>query len=388
MSHMRKEIHRLTYAAMFLALGILLPMAFHSIPNSGRIFLPMHIPALLAGFLLGPFYGLFVGAMSPLLSTFLTGMPALGSMPGMVLEVGSYGLLSGFFYRLMKTRNETFDIFLTLFLSLLIGKGLKGMYDCFLYLSEGNSYSWAIFSATYFIEAWPGLILQVILIPSLLSILRVLGFLTPEDRFFFAYKQRNVILRKEAAFFNEKAKNDELREGERKNKFQEGLLSLPFNKEDTILEVGSGLGEAVNFLSEQGYKIIGIDLAHEQIARAKQFFPMSSTQFLSSSFEDMKEENAYDVLLLLNTYPHFLDYRFFAQKARRLLKKNGKIYIVQEEKTKELNHLLSKKDKNHLSRNLSSPFIESLPFLFHFKRRKDLEKDVKFPYCIILEKRK
>ena len=57
---------------MYLALAVLLPVGFHMLGVAGRIFLPMHIPVLLAGFLVGPYCGLIVGLIAPGLSFLLT----------------------------------------------------------------------------------------------------------------------------------------------------------------------------------------------------------------------------------------------------------------------------------------------------------------------------
>ena len=38
---------KIVSCALCIALGVLLPMAFHVIPNAGSIFLPMHIPVLI-----------------------------------------------------------------------------------------------------------------------------------------------------------------------------------------------------------------------------------------------------------------------------------------------------------------------------------------------------
>ena len=46
------QVKKLVMAAMCVALGIVLPMAFHTIQNAGSIFLPMHIPVLICGLLL------------------------------------------------------------------------------------------------------------------------------------------------------------------------------------------------------------------------------------------------------------------------------------------------------------------------------------------------
>ena len=45
-------IHILIFTALCMALGVVLPMAFHMIPNAGSVMLPMHIPVLLCGLVL------------------------------------------------------------------------------------------------------------------------------------------------------------------------------------------------------------------------------------------------------------------------------------------------------------------------------------------------
>jgi hypothetical protein len=85
----------LTGTALLLALGVVLPIVFHAIPLGGRVFLPMHLPTFVAGLMLGPVAGLVVGAGSPVLSALLTGRPTVFYMIPMVLELATYGLVSG-----------------------------------------------------------------------------------------------------------------------------------------------------------------------------------------------------------------------------------------------------------------------------------------------------
>ncbi len=90
---------RLTYGGLFVALAVVLPSMFHLV-GLGRVFLPMHIPVLFSGFVCGPVIGMLVGIVSPILSALITGMPSF--MPpvaqGMVVELGFYGLITGFLY--------------------------------------------------------------------------------------------------------------------------------------------------------------------------------------------------------------------------------------------------------------------------------------------------
>jgi len=80
---------------VLLALGVMLPIALHAVPLGGRILLPMHIPALIAGLLLGPAAGLVVGAGSPVLSLLLTGRPPIFYMVPMLFELAAYGVVAG-----------------------------------------------------------------------------------------------------------------------------------------------------------------------------------------------------------------------------------------------------------------------------------------------------
>ena len=88
------------FAGLFVAMGVLLPVAFHMVGASGRVFLPMHIPVFMAGLLLGPTYGLIVGAIVPVVSGLTTGMPPLFPiMPMMTMELAVYGLTAGVIHK-------------------------------------------------------------------------------------------------------------------------------------------------------------------------------------------------------------------------------------------------------------------------------------------------
>ena len=52
---------KLTLAAMFFAIGIILPFFIGQIPLIGQMLLPMHIPVLLCGLIVGWQYGLAAG---------------------------------------------------------------------------------------------------------------------------------------------------------------------------------------------------------------------------------------------------------------------------------------------------------------------------------------
>ena len=91
-------------AAGLVALAVLLPQLVHvalGAPGGVR-WLPMYLPVLLAGCLLGPAWGLGVGVLSSLCSFALTSlwgaaMPAAARLPYMVVELAVFAAVSGAF---------------------------------------------------------------------------------------------------------------------------------------------------------------------------------------------------------------------------------------------------------------------------------------------------
>ena len=87
---MNSKTKRLVMTALFIALGTIVPQAFHMLGlGPSQVFLPMHLPVMICGSLLGPIAGLICGLITPLLSSVLTGMPPL--MPvGLAMAVEQY----------------------------------------------------------------------------------------------------------------------------------------------------------------------------------------------------------------------------------------------------------------------------------------------------------
>lgn len=89
-------VRKIVYSALFLALAMVLPFLTGQIPEIGAALSPMHIPAILCGFICGWPWGLAVGFISPILRSLIFGMPPM--MPkaiGMAFEIATYGAVSG-----------------------------------------------------------------------------------------------------------------------------------------------------------------------------------------------------------------------------------------------------------------------------------------------------
>ena len=80
------KTRKITLAAFFLTLGLILPFFTGQIPTIGSQLLPMHIPILLCGFILGGGYGALVGFITPLLRSMLFGMPPILTATTMAFE--------------------------------------------------------------------------------------------------------------------------------------------------------------------------------------------------------------------------------------------------------------------------------------------------------------
>lgn len=155
----------LTVTAICIALCIVLPMAFHAIPNAGSILSPMHIPVLLCGLTCGPVYGLICGILGPLLSSILTGMPVSAMLPPMMVECAVYGFTSGLLFKIIRTKKIYLNLYISLIGAMLLGRIVAGIARA-LFFAKGT-YAIKIWATSYFVTALPGIILHLIVIPTL-----------------------------------------------------------------------------------------------------------------------------------------------------------------------------------------------------------------------------
>ena len=169
-------ILRMTYAAVCLALCMVLPFLTGQIPQIGSALSPMHIPVLLAGFLCGPWWAAAVGAVAPLLRFALVGMPPIfPTGVAMCFELAGYGLVSGLLYR--KLPKKAVNVYVSLLAAMLAGRVIWGIVRVLLSGVAGEPFTWAAFMAGAFVNAVPGIIVHIALIPVIVLALRRAGFI-------------------------------------------------------------------------------------------------------------------------------------------------------------------------------------------------------------------
>ena len=158
-----KSIKRMTMAAVCVALCVVLPIAFHSIPDAGSVFLPMHIPVLICGMICGWPYGFICGLMGPLVSSALTGMPPIAFLPAMMVECGVYGLVSGLMLKFVHTKNTYADLYIALITAMLAGRVVSGVAKALIFTPGLAMSAWVTAS---FVTALPGIVIQLVFLPS------------------------------------------------------------------------------------------------------------------------------------------------------------------------------------------------------------------------------
>lgn len=128
--------------------------------------MPMHVPVLLAGFLVGPTSGLIVGLLAPGLSNLLTGMPPTYAVPLMSTELPIYGLVAGITYNRLRL-----NIYLALLIAMVFGRIMFGLSLFVLGIFIDLPYTAATFFSAggAIVAGLPGIVIQILLIPIIVA---------------------------------------------------------------------------------------------------------------------------------------------------------------------------------------------------------------------------
>lgn len=160
MTHVKK----LVFTAVCAALCLVLPMAFHTIPNAGSIFLPMHIPVLLCGLVCGWPYGLVCGLLGPFISSF-TGMPPMAVLPSMMVECGAYGLATGLMMKHVRTGRPVADLYISLITAMILGRVVSGLAKAWIFTPGTAPFAWV---TTSLVTGIPGICIQLVVMPAVI----------------------------------------------------------------------------------------------------------------------------------------------------------------------------------------------------------------------------
>lgn len=178
------DIRSYLFTLAFILLDVGVPRLFHQFHLAGPTFLPMHIFVLIAGLMFGWRTGLIVGLLTPLASYGVSGMPALSILPQTVIELATYGLVAGILRERFNLR-----VIWSLLGAMAAGRLALLLTVLVLYFTAGNIYSPLGPEATPFMvlwsvikQGWPGIVIQLALIPPVIWLLGKLAVKTSWGR--------------------------------------------------------------------------------------------------------------------------------------------------------------------------------------------------------------
>lgn len=170
----RININKICISGLCLALGLILPFITGQIKEIGNMLCPMHIPVIICGFICGPFYGLIIGILTPIIRSLIFSMPPFYPLAiSMAVELGMYGLISGLLYNVLIKKNVSnkislniIYIYISLIVAMIIGRVSWGLTRYMLTLIDDTmTFTKETFISGALLTAWPGIIIQLILIP-------------------------------------------------------------------------------------------------------------------------------------------------------------------------------------------------------------------------------
>lgn len=174
-----KALPRFSFKVQTLAMlgslvsAVALPQLFHVVGSVsglgtalGATFLPMHLPIIFVGFLAGPYAGLVAGALAPVVSFAVSGMPNLTMLPLMVGELAAYGFFAGLL------KNNKMPSFLKLLSVQLLGRLVRAAVTLIVVLSVSGTSVTLSSIYTSIVTGLPGILLQWVTLPLLLFFVR------------------------------------------------------------------------------------------------------------------------------------------------------------------------------------------------------------------------
>ncbi len=165
-----EKLKNLTLSAMFLALGIVLPILTGQIPQIGSMLLPMHIPVFLCSLICGYKHGAAIGFILPLLRSFVFGVPNLyPEAIAIAFEMATYALVAGLMYEKSKWHCIR-SLYRALGASMIIGRVVRTVAQLSLLGIAGTPFAFGGYFTAVIVRGIPGIILQLILVPTIMVI--------------------------------------------------------------------------------------------------------------------------------------------------------------------------------------------------------------------------
>ncbi len=156
-------VKNVTIAGVCLALALLLPFVTGQIPQIGAMLCPMHIPVLLCGFFVSWKWAMAVGFTAPLLRFAIFSMPPMPFGLAMAFELATYGMVASLMYRALPKKK--WAVYVSLVVAMILGRVVWGAARLVIAGVTANPFTWQMFLAGALLEAIPGIVIQLVIIP-------------------------------------------------------------------------------------------------------------------------------------------------------------------------------------------------------------------------------
>lgn len=167
---MKLNVKKLVLSGLFLALALVLPFFTGQIPQIGGMLCPMHLPVILCGFVCGGGWGAAVGFVAPLLRYLLFQMPPIYPTGlAMAFEMAMYGFVCGWLY--LRLSGHKWRIYPALISAMVLGRVVWGIVRLILAGLSAQNFTMAAFISGALLTAIPGILLQLVLVPLLVTAL-------------------------------------------------------------------------------------------------------------------------------------------------------------------------------------------------------------------------
>lgn len=117
------------------------------------------------------------------------------------------------------------------------------------------------------------------------------------------------------------------------------IESLNIKKGESVADIGAGTGAFLKLLSDKtgpAGKVYAVDISDEFVEHMKKRKVKEKLSNLEVVKGEMEKttlpENSIDVVFICNTYHHFGNYKAMLEDMKKILKKNGRLSIVEFDK--------------------------------------------------------
>ena len=187
-------------------------------------------------------------------------------------------------------------------------------------------------------------------------------------------------------YFNKVSETWDSKSEDNDSKISSLLDEIMIKKGDAILDVGCGTGIISKRLYDRSKRTVtAIDISDNMIKIAKS--KLNDNSIVNFECRDFYEhmDNSFDLIVVFDAYPHFLDCDKFKKSAIEKLNPDGRIAIIHDLGRQQLKDCHKGKDVCLISRELSDPITESKLFQDEFNILKAKEGE---DFYILLAQKK